>query len=201
MNVMIATPMFDGTCRVEYATSIVMICKVLTKQGVDWDYMTLSGDQFIGRARDRLVDVFLKGDYTDLVFIDSDISFTPDSFIKLLNHDVDFVCGNYLKKSEIEHRFVCDISDSTVHKNGLIKADMIATGFTKIRRSVFDSMTPEETYLIEGSGEVKQYFPFGTKDGRFVGEDVSFCRNYEGDLWIDPSIKLAHIGTKSYTKE
>ncbi len=199
MKVMIATPVADGSCRIEYMTSILMVCKVLTKQGVEWDYITLSGDQFIGRARDRLVHTFLQYDYTDLVFVDSDIAFTPDSFIKLLNHDVDVVCGDYRKKGPIDTTFVCDITDKTIHENGLVKADMVATGFLKIRKAVFDRDMPE--YFVDGTGTIKQFFPFGVSNGCFVGEDVSFCRQYKGDLWVDPSINLSHIGTKSFTKE
>ena len=199
MKIMIATPVADGSCRIEYMTSILMVCKVLTVQGVDWDYITLSGDQFIGRARDRLVHSFLSSDYTDLVFVDSDIAFKPHELIKLLNHDVDVVCGNYRKKGVIDSTFVCDVEDTTIHSNGLVKARMVATGFLKLRRSVFAREVPE--YLFEGTGMIKQFFPFGPQDGRFVGEDVSFCRQHKGDLWIDPSIKLDHIGTKAYTGE
>ena len=193
MKVIIATPMFDGTCRFEYMISVLMGCTVLTKLGIEWDFFVRSGDQYIGRSRDALVHNFLKTDATDFIFIDSDLGFPPESIAKILKHDVDVVGGAYLKKDD--SGFCCTVLNKERHSNGLIKAEMLPTGFLRFRRRVFEREV--DTYQSEGR-ELKQFFPFGNINGRFAGEDVQFCREYDGDIWLDPDITFNHVGTKSF---
>ena len=194
MKVVVATPMLDGSCRFEYMISVLMACQVLNKAGIEWDLFIRSGDQFIGRSRDNLVYNFLRTDYTDLVFIDSDITFSPDAIYRLLHHDVDVVAGVYLKKDD--SGFACTVQNNEIHGNGLIKAEMLPAGFLRLRRDVFEQ--PRKKYTSEGR-TIKQFFPFGVINEKFVGEDVQFCREYDGDLWIDPTITLGHVGTLQFT--
>lgn len=174
--------------------SVMMAGKILTQAGIEWDFYVRSGDQYIGRSRDTLVHFFMQTDYTDMVFIDADLAFSPEALLKLLTHDVDVVGGTYLKKDD--SGYACTVLNNKIHSNGLIKAEMLPTGFLRFRRQVFEREVSK--YISEGK-EIKQFFPFGNINGRFVGEDVQFCREYEGDLWLDPDITFNHIGARYHT--
>jgi hypothetical protein len=65
-----------------------------------------AGNSMVHKARNMLLSEFLATDCTDLFFVDSDISFGPGIFSRMVAHPVDFVCGCYRSKSQGVHYFV-----------------------------------------------------------------------------------------------
>jgi hypothetical protein len=70
---------------------------------MDVRFFYLFNESLITRARNYLVDEFLRSDCTHLMFIDSDIGFDPNDVIALSviaseGTDKDIVCGPYPKK-------------------------------------------------------------------------------------------------------
>jgi glycosyltransferase involved in cell wall biosynthesis len=196
--VTIATPMFDGKAEAGYIHGIVGAFKVLEKAGIEYDYLTLSGDSFIDRARNRLVKQFLDSGSDDLIFIDADVQFSPEGVFKLLKHDVDIVGGVYPKKTDVK-QWPCTIRPN-VSKGNILGAEMIPAGFMRVRRRVFEALEVE-SYEVFGE-QIPEYFTCGRRDGRFKGEDVNFCKlalDNGFDLWVEPDISFSHVGKKSYS--
>jgi hypothetical protein len=71
----------------------------MSKYGVEVKFSFLFNESLITRARNYLVDEFLRTDYTHMLFIDSDIHFNPQDVIALLALDKDVIGGPYPKKS------------------------------------------------------------------------------------------------------
>jgi len=91
-------------------------------------------------------------------------------------------------------------------KMGLVRAKRVATAFMMIRKEVFESLRdahPEWVYYDEKKEGDKTvcFFDFALKDGQYIGEDYLFCdraREQGFEVWIDPTIKLGHMGVHEF---
>jgi hypothetical protein len=102
-KIFIATPMYGGACGGQYTKSSVDLASLAAQYGMDVRFFYLFNESLITRARNYLVDEFLRSDCTHLMFIDSDIGFDPNDVIALSviaaeGTDKHIVCGPYPKK-------------------------------------------------------------------------------------------------------
>jgi hypothetical protein len=102
-SIFIATPMYGGMCTGQYCKSSADLAVLGTKYGMDIRFFYLYNESLITRARNYLVDEFMRSGCTHLMFIDSDIGFDPNDVIALsvisgLEGDKPIVCGPYPKK-------------------------------------------------------------------------------------------------------
>ena len=98
-KILIATPMYGGQCHGLYAKSILDLQGLLTHYGVESRFSFLFNESLITRARNYLVDEFLRSEYTHLMFIDSDIGFDPHDVVALVALNKPIIGGPYPKKS------------------------------------------------------------------------------------------------------
>ena len=75
----IATPMYGGMAHGLYIKSCLDLQAQMNKYGVETKFSFLFNESLITRARNTLVQLFMDGDYTHLLFIDADIAFNPKS--------------------------------------------------------------------------------------------------------------------------
>lgn len=102
-RIFIATPMYGGMCSGQYTKSTADLAMLASKYEMDIKFFYLFNESLITRARNYLVDEFLRSDSTHLMFIDADIGFDPNDVIALAaiadpGSDKDVVCGPYPKK-------------------------------------------------------------------------------------------------------
>ena len=99
-KVFIATPMYGGMAHGLYIKSCLDLQTTLARYGVETKFSFLFNESLITRARNYLVDEFLRStDFTHLLFIDSDIHYNPQDVIAMLALDKDVIGGPYPKKS------------------------------------------------------------------------------------------------------
>jgi hypothetical protein len=98
-KIFIATPMYGGMAHGMYVKSSLDLQGLMTKYGVETRFSFLFNESLITRARNYLTDEFLRSDCTHLLFIDSDIHYSPQDVIALLALDKDVIGGPYPKKS------------------------------------------------------------------------------------------------------
>tara|TARA_B100000131_G_scaffold91177_1_gene87875 strand:+ start:36 stop:953 length:918 start_codon:yes stop_codon:yes gene_type:complete len=103
-KIFVATPMYGGQCSGMYTRSCIDLSNMGHKYGLDIKFFYIFNESLITRARNYLVDEFLRAEeYTHLMFIDSDISFNPNDVISLAaicNDDkYPVVAGPYPKKT------------------------------------------------------------------------------------------------------
>jgi hypothetical protein len=192
----------------------------LTKVGITVDYIQRNGDSYIARARNTLVNDFLKTDFTHLLFIDSDMSWGLDSLKRILDADFDVVGAGYPSKNKWDH-FSCILNNDKrfkpvldnngneqyppiVNEFGLISAWSIPTGFMKIRREVFEKMSEyyfDHVCQDDNGNNMFDFFGHISRGGKILGEDVSFCRKWAemgGELWVEPRCTMGHWGVKEW---
>lgn len=95
----VATPMYGGMANGLYVKSSLDLQAVMSRYGVETKFSFLFNESLITRARNYLVDEFLRSDCTHLLFIDSDIHFDPRDVIALMALDKDVIGAPYPKKS------------------------------------------------------------------------------------------------------
>ncbi len=95
----VATPMYGGMAHGLYLKSCLDLQGIMSRYGVDVKFSFLFNESLITRARNYLVDEFLRSDCTHLLFLDSDIHYNPQDVVALLALDKDVIGGPYPKKS------------------------------------------------------------------------------------------------------
>jgi len=161
-SILICIPSFDTKIHLETISSIISIRDILLQNGIGISIMWLR-DSLITRARNKLVAQFLETNHTHLFFVDADISFTPDDFIRVLNLDKPVVTAPYpIKRDDkIEEgdfslgwcvNFPVGKYNFKDHENGYKLCDYAGTGFMCIQRNVFEIIIkkyPQIEYLTE----------------------------------------------------
>lgn len=165
--------------------------------------MCLGGDNLRGIDQKPFGGQF---DYDYIMWIDSDVVFTPDHFFKLLQDDKDIVSGLYMMSDNTHYATVEDWDDDFFLKHGhfqflnremvqakqgkLFTADYTGFGWVLVKKGVFESL------------QYPWFQPVWTEyniDGKivrdFTMEDVAFCKMIKEkgyDVWIDPAVIVGH---------
>jgi len=104
-SIFVGTPMYGGECAGLYTKATADLAKMSTKYGINVEFYYLFNESLVQRARNYVVDEFLRSDCTHLMFIDADIFFRPNDVLNLLalqtqNKDkYDVLTGPYPKKT------------------------------------------------------------------------------------------------------
>lgn len=215
-NLVIATPGFEMTNG--YVKSLVETLRYLDKKGLTYYFangatsnvftsreITLSGS----RHNDINDTSPFQGEltYDKILWIDSDISWTPEDVIKLYESDKDVVTGAYLlangsvavyKTLQGEAFTMNEVKESSE----LHQAEAAGFGFICFKKGVFESMErPWFQMLFTQVKNVKldKLIPFPIS-----GEDFSLCArllNGGYEIWLDASVKVGHQKTLNMTWE
>ena len=104
-KIFIGTPMYGGNCSGSYTKSCTDLALICAANGIEVKFYYLFNESLIQRARNYVVDEFMRSDCTHLVFIDSDIAFDPRDVLGMIAVAVsdaekyNVVCGPYPKKT------------------------------------------------------------------------------------------------------
>lgn len=210
---MIATPFYEVKGYSPYIRSMINTLVGLAKYTkVDFEFVELSGDSYVWRARNKLADMFLKSDCSHLVFVDSDEGWDPEGFYRLLKADAPIVGAAYPVKNNWEHFGVSiDVNEDgtpKVREDGLIYASKVPTGFMKISRNVFERLKevePDNWYWepdeYNTMNKTFNYFGHIMEDHVVYGEDISFCKRWQrigGELFVEPRATIEHWGSQCW---
>ena len=98
-HIFLATPCFGGLVTTGYMQSVLALVQVAGEAGFDLSHALLGHDALITRCRSTLLGSFMDSAASHLLFVDSDIAFTPAHVVRLLRAGKDFVAGMYPIKS------------------------------------------------------------------------------------------------------
>lgn len=177
----VATPMYGGMAHGMYAKSCLDLQAICAQYGIDVRFSFIFNESLITRARNYLVDEFLRAEgYTHLLFIDADIHFDPRDIIACLALDKDVIGGPYPKKSikwgaikeglkrhpdlplaemeKLAGDFVFNPAPGTEKFSVAEPVEVleIGTGFMMVKRHVFDQFReayPEFSYRPDHVGQ------------------------------------------------
>lgn len=139
--------------------------------------------------------------YDYIMWIDSDIVFTPQQFARLLQHDKDIISGLYLMEGGQLYATVKDWDEEFFLKHGyfqflsprdiqeksdLIKVAYTGMGFMLVKKGVYEKL------------EYPWFRPVEKRIGSMVDftmEDVGFCLricDLGYKVFVDPGVRVGH---------
>jgi hypothetical protein len=205
-DVLIATP---GENMVSaYVQALVDTTRVLNEKGISYQLLTKSGS-FVPSTRElTATDTFShnwetreiasgKYTYNKIIWIDSDIEWTPEDFLKLYYSDLDIISGLY--QTNPNGTVAVNLTDplgrpTLVNKVHFLLWDVpvevggVGFGFVAMKNGVFEKMNRPWFKIRE-----VQWDNVDFKVN--MGEDYSWCEGAKEagfKIWVDPLVKLKH---------
>jgi hypothetical protein len=145
--------------------------------------------------------------YDKLFWIDSDITWTPEDFMKLYESDKDIISGAYLlatgevtaypKISQKSFSF-----DEINEMKDVVEIEGAGFGFIAVKSGVFESLSRpwfQTATLIYKDPETDKETIV-----HITGEDISWCKRVLDNgykIYLDPTVKLIHTKTVRLTWE
>jgi hypothetical protein len=164
IKIFIGTPCYGGMITADYFKSCMQLVALAASKKIELQFGTIGNESLITRARNTLVQLFMDGDYTHLLFIDADIAFNPESVIRMIEFNKDVVTGVYPRKTidwikvkkrlkenpemsedellaaSLQYNLNVKNPDRIEMQKGFIEVMDGATGFMLIKRNVFERM-------------------------------------------------------------
>lgn len=207
----IGLPAYDFKVSVKLAINLAEFCVKAQQHGIQVQISNVSGCSVVARVRNIIAGQFLESDADHLFMVDSDMSFNADDIIRLLawsqTKPVVAGIGVARKKEKVFFSMLDQDEENNIQmdKMGLVKAKRVGTGFIMIQRKVFEVLRdshPEWMYHDQNSDkDLYSFFDFKSTPDGYIGEDYTFCdraREHGFTVWIDPTIKLGHMGVHEY---
>lgn len=214
VNVLIATP--GALLHSGYVKSLLDTGNTLNKLGISWAFLN-EGSSHVASARESTLnsgdeqEVFnskpVKGffTYNKIMWIDSDITWTPEDFMKLYLSDKDVIVGAYLLTNGDVPAYRKILKeplkfDEVKNATELIQLEAAGMGFMCVKQGVFESLSRPWFQSAFGSVFVgDKLFEFN-----IIGEDISVCKRITDkgfEIWLDPTIRLVHTKQMRLTWE
>lgn len=189
----------NGGAGAEFISALLKTRVVFDRLGWEVEVDFNNGCSILTKARNDIVHRFLHSGFDVLLFIDSDMVWSPVDAAKLIQAQLDFAAIPYRTKQETI-RYNCE--ENGKKQGDFVGADAVGTGFMALSRRCLAEMVnnyPQTQYFDEN--ELKHaLFDFEIYGGRYWGEDYTFCRRWKdigGDIWLLPA-EIGHVGTKNY---
>ena len=209
-SVMIGMPIGSGSLPWPTAVSLIATIRVLDKEGIRFKIEAPTHCSVVQWARSSVAEAFLtQKDFTHLFWIDADIVWTPDDFIRLLGFGavMGAVGATYpFKKLPIGFlvNLVGEPGKAEVNGLGCVKVESMGLGFTIVQREVMEKVAESKPMMRDdlNGQEYRDIFRVDRTPERGPrGEDVAFFADVRAagyDVWLDPSIRLGHTGQHTF---
>lgn len=176
------------------------------KNTADIAWFNQVGHANLPRARNILVGQALEWGADDVVFIDDDIGWEPEDFLKLLYvpEGVKVSAGAPQRRLEKELGF-CGSLDNKLQwdcgEGRVLYSGFAATAFLRVAKEAFEELADKVEPFEYQDKQYRAFFNYkiGTnpsgKSVGFIGEDYYFsmlAKENNVEVWIDPTIRLRH---------
>jgi len=202
-NILIATP--GNKMESEYVNCLVDTISYLHSNNISYKFINQYSSQ-VDAAREstimnsRYLGAFNKSPlhgeatYDKIIWIDSDMGWTIEDFMKMYNSDKDIISGLYFSDHMVP-MFTKESIDSmnllNTHKD-IFEIDYSGFGFICMKEGVFENIPrpwfgTEFQKIKNDDGIEEIYIPWG--------EDYSWCvkaKKQGYKIYLDPTVKLSH---------
>lgn len=208
IDVLIATP--GHSAKMEYVKSLVKTCAALNERGISYKFISRYSS-FVPTARELTTldmsqhyygddaQVALGVEYGKIFWIDSDIEWEPEDFLKLYESEHEIVSGLYVldQNGTVAVNYPNERGVPTRVKSVEfmlhdlpVEVGGVGFGFLAVKQGVFEKMT-RPWFLINRV----QWSALNPDLRVNVGEDYSWCANASRagfKIFVDPLVKVKH---------
>lgn len=218
-SVMIATPIARNPVW-QYTQGLTSTLMTLMDHGIKCSFQFVVGSSVICKARNELCAHFLASGFSDLIFIDDDMEWSPNAVLRLLASEQPLIGGvgrMRVQKPNTDPAVWC-WRPKTGDDGALLQDDMgavevlgLGAAFLRVRRTVLEQMiAAHPEWKRRGAADWPDdiranYHEFfrQNEEGEAdeVSEDYVFCNRWRalgGSVWVDPEIELGHVGSFTY---
>lgn len=187
VKVIIGMPCADSVT-MKAKTAHAVGCAIIRSERLVVDFILKISCDIVANRTALVKDSIARG-ATHILFVDSDMYFPADTIKQLVARDKDIIGVEYNKRQFPLELVLDPMAEQS--KTEPYQAKYVGTGVLLIKLSVFEKMTTDP------------WFNFGrdSQGQTTLGEDVWFCnvaRDAGFDIWIDPTIKVGHLGEYTY---
>lgn len=200
MHILAAVPCYDG--KVAAATMDAFLAEQILAHdaGHVLEVCRLEGCSSIPQARNLMVYDFQQSDADRLVFVDSDIAWTPGDLVRLATCPHDIVGGAYRYKREaVEYamQWLPGGADLWADEHGALRVAGLGAGFLAISRNALAAIAGHDASRFYNHNDKRPYayFDMPFADGTLWGEDLRFCelaRRAGVPVHVLPELELTH---------
>lgn len=212
---MILTPVARDPV-VEYTVSLASTLMALNEIGIRSAFQFVIGSSIVHRARNELLAYFMASDFTDCLFIDDDMQWSPNDVVRLLSSDKPVIGGVGRKRcasANDDPRVWCwRPTEDGINQDdmGAVEVAGVGGAFLLINKGILAEMMDAHPEWKCGSpadwpDAIKPFhfevFRPEQNGHQFTSEDFVFCnrvREHAEKVWIDPTITLGHVGKFNY---
>lgn len=189
----------------EYVKALMATCERLVDEGISFTFLS-EYSSFVPHAReatamggkelryDKKQIAGGKFTYDKIFWIDSDIVWTPEDFLKLYFADLDVISGLYLLDDEksvpvqVVDGFLRLEKANVKFLEKTFQAGAVGFGFVCIKSGVFESM-PRPWFKLARLNRGDE------RPELMVGEDFSWCYSAIKNgfkIWVDATVQVTH---------
>lgn len=199
MKIIILTPTIDGKLTTGYVSSLintVFLCKSL---GINISHQTFDYDPILQHSRNVLLHDAVFSNSDAAVWIDADIEWNPNDFIKIIQSEYDVIGGTYRIKQDYESY---SVKFNNLEESDIQEVDGLGFGFIKTSiKALRDLWESSNNMYADGDLNLKNIFEIKIKDGYMYSEDIVVCEKLNElgyKVYLDKNITCNHIGVKKY---
>jgi hypothetical protein len=193
-RVLIGVPAYDGRVHASCVESILNCQGVFEAARIETE-VVFARDMVVDRARDWLASVAVEREASHLLFVDSDVVFSPEAVEALLAHArLPIVAGVYPRRNCSATDFPVRLDITGPNGDGLIPVLGAPCGFMLIRADVIDAMSRDARRYHA----VPRLFEQRWDGDELLSEDFSFClaaREAGFPIHAVPGLRLGHEST------
>lgn len=207
----ICTPCGSGRYENLYVKSLINTLNIVKQFGGQvshWEALYISD---INLARAKSFGMFLRSDYTHMLFVDDDMGWRAEDVVRLLLAKKDFVAVAGPRKT-LDPSFAVNVSDDhgrpIQHRldedTGYLHATGVGMAFTLITHDCAERVANANPHLEFIAPDGRQEFAVFNSmvvNKRYLSEDYAFCHRWRqigGDVLVCPDISLKHVGSKTW---
>ena len=202
-RLLIATPSYDGTVDVWYASALHQTTILGLQNEIYFHPVFMSYDALIQRSRNDLIAVAIEQDFDGILWIDGDIEWAPQWAIDAVNSGKDVFGLPCIKKSITEESYNIKCKpENLIVKNGYIKVESVGTGFLYLSKQAFTYLWNNSQAYVHNGQNKRWIFEVKIQDGDIISEDVLLCQKLRQggfNIFIDPSKTCNHVGTVKFS--
>ena len=202
ISVCLVLPCYSGSVPVEVCLALSKLVADVPRYGVTLSILAEVGNSLPTTARNSLLTKFLDTDCEYIFWLDDDIVFETEDFLRILALSIEkkSVAGLYCTKQEPGRFIIKPVG--TITEEGLIPSRGTGMGFSCQHRSLIEEIAQgKETYQDDKGDTVVDVFKTQIYNNQIQGEDIGFFSElYENGhtTYIFTDVSLRHVGRKLY---